>query len=68
MEEGGRTYFKSAIHNTLKGKGDTIAEIKNFGNCPKFQTLYASEPLYETFLEKSNRFSISDDSTETLHI
>jgi hypothetical protein len=70
VEEKGReeresAYFTSPIHYPLKGNGNSFAEIKHFGNCPKFQTLYVTEALYQTLLERSNGSSISDPSPET---
>jgi hypothetical protein len=55
----------SPIHYPLKGKGNSFAEIKRFGNCPKFQTLCVTEAFYQTLLERSNGSSISDPVPET---
>jgi len=65
--EGGSAYFTFPIHYPRKGKGTSFAEIKHFGNCPKFQTLYVTEPLYRTLLEGSDSASISGPSTETFY-
>jgi hypothetical protein len=43
LERKGRR--RAPIHYPFQGKGNSFVEIKHFENCPKFQTLYVTEPF-----------------------